>query len=168
MAASNVVMKWRGVEVDSVSQGADKRLIERQARVVGYHPQGIVVEVAASPGCAQCEKGQGCGAGLLARRSAWQLVVDVPPDRENHTLPALHSQVTLVMPRTSMTRLTWLIYGLPLLLALAMAALGSMTAAASWLAPSLFFGALISGMMSLKYALGQRTEHFRPRLADAA
>lgn len=155
------------MEVNVVSQGSDKRLIERRARVVGYHPQGVVVEVAASPGCAQCAKGQGCGAGLLTRRSAWQLAVDVPSSRKNDAMPALHSEVTLVMPQTSVTQLTWLVYGFPLLMALAMAAVGSMTAAAAWLAPSLFFGVLISGMMGLKYVLGQRAENFRPRLADA-
>ncbi|MGM0824725.1 MAG: SoxR reducing system RseC family protein [Pseudomonadota bacterium] len=149
-----------------MSRGADERLIERRARVVGYHPGGVVVEVAASPGCAQCEKGQGCGAGLLTRRSAWQLSVDVPASREDDAMPALHSEVVLVMPQTSVTQLTWLVYGLPLLMALAMATIGSMSAAAAWLAPSLFFGVLISGMMGLKYALGQRAENFRPRLAD--
>jgi sigma-E factor negative regulatory protein RseC len=134
--------------------------------VVGYHPKGVVVEVAASPGCAQCAKGQGCGAGLLTRRSAWQLAVDLPSRSEHDAMPALRSEVTLVMPQASVTQLTWLIYGLPLLMALAMAAIGSMSSAV-WLAPSLFFGVLISGMMGLKYALGQRAENFRPRLADA-
>ncbi|KPQ23397.1 MAG: Positive regulator of sigma E activity [Halomonas sp. HL-48] len=147
-------------------QGTDERVIERRAKVVGYHPHGVVVEVAASPGCAQCAKGQGCGAGLLARRSAWQLAVDVPSSREDGSMPAMHSEVTLVMPRASVTQLTWMVYGLPLLLALAMSAIGSLSAAA-WLAPSLFFGVLISGMMGLKYALGQRAENFRPRLTDA-
>ncbi|MGM0542852.1 MAG: SoxR reducing system RseC family protein [Pseudomonadota bacterium] len=149
-----------------MSQGANERLIERRARVVGYHPRGVVVEVAASPECSQCAKGQGCGAGLLTRRSAWQLDVDVSYRREDDTMPALHSEVTLVMPQTSVTQLTWLIYGLPLLMALVMAAVGS-TAAVAWLAPSLFFGVLIGGMLGLKYALGQRAEQFRPRLADA-
>lgn len=164
IVASNVVTRWHGESV--MSHGSDKRLVERRARVVGYHPEGVVVEVAASSGCAQCAKGQGCGAGLMTRRSAWQLAVDVPSRREDDAMPALHSEVTLVMPQASVTKLTWLVYGLPLLLALAMAAIGSLSAAA-WLAPSLFFGVLISGMMGLKYALGQRAEHFRPRLADA-
>lgn len=69
-------------------QGTDERVIERRAKVVGYHPHGVVVEVAASPGCAQCAKGQGCGAGLLARRSAWQLAVDVPSSREDGSMRA--------------------------------------------------------------------------------
>ncbi|MEC4767088.1 SoxR reducing system RseC family protein [Halomonas sp. CUBES01] len=148
-------------------QGADKQLIERRGRVVGYHPQGIVVEVAASLGCVQCAKGQGCGAGLLARRSAWQLAVDLPSDREGASLPAVGSEVTLVMPRSFVTRLTWLIYGLPLLMALVTAAVGRMSAV-TWLAPSLFFGVLAVSMLGLKYALGQRAEQFRPHLADAA
>ncbi|SDN23865.1 SoxR reducing system RseC family protein [Vreelandella arcis] len=150
-----------------MSATTGEQVVQRQGRVVGYRTQGVVVEVIASPGCTQCAKGQGCGAGLLARRNPWQLKVDTPLSYKDKTSPALNSEVTLVMQKATITRLTWLIYGLPLLIALAGAGVGDALSDAVWLAPSLFFGLLISSMLGLKYALGRRAEYFRPRLVDA-
>ncbi|KPQ26097.1 SoxR reducing system RseC family protein [Halomonas sp. HL-93] len=151
-----------------MSVASNEAFIKRQGRVVGYHAHGVIVEVAASPGCMQCAKGQGCGAGLLERRPAWQVSVDTRLPRDNDDELALNSEVTLVMLKASMTRLAWLVYGLPLLMALAIAGLFGTLSDEMWLAPSLFFSVLISGMIGLKYALGRRAEHFRPRLADAS
>ncbi|MCA1772540.1 MAG: SoxR reducing system RseC family protein [Halomonas sp.] len=147
-----------------MSSSASKVLIERQGRVVGHYGNGVVVEVTASPGCTQCAKGQGCGAGLLSRSRTWQLEVDVTP-HDGYSLPPLNSEVTVAMQKASITQLTWLIYGLPLLTALVVAGMGSLASDNTWLAPGLFFGVLICGMVGLKYVLGQRAELFRPQLA---
>lgn len=150
-----------------MSASAGKAFIERQGRVVGHHDKGIVVEVVDASGCTQCAKGQGCGAGLLARPRSWQVDIDTSP-YYGASVPSLNSDVTLVMRKVSITWLTWLIYGLPLLVALVIAGVASTVSDATWLAPSLFFSVLISGMMGLKYALGQRAEFFRPQLAKAS
>jgi sigma-E factor negative regulatory protein RseC len=157
----------RCVESEVMPISASKTFIERQARVVGYHDKGIVVEVTASSGCTQCAKGQGCGAGLLSRPRAWQLEIEVPTYPEGDAVPPLNSEVTVAMPKASMTQLTGLIYGLPLLMGLVVAAIGSVVSDSTWLAPGLFFGVLMCGMVGLKYALGQRAEFFRPQLIDA-
>lgn len=143
---------------------ASKTFIERQARVVGYHDKGIVVEVTASSGCTQCAKGQGCGAGLLSRPRSWQLEIDVPPYSEGGPVPPLNSEVTVAMPKASVTQLTWLIYGLPLLMGLVVAGIGSVVSDSTWLAPGLFFSVLMCGMVGLKYALGQRAEFLSPAI----
>lgn len=146
---------------------ASKTFIERQARVVGYHYKGIVVEVRSSAGCTQCAKGQGCGAGLLSRPRAWQLEIDLPSSSRGEPLPPVDSEVTVAMQKASITQLTGLIYGLPLLMGLVVAAIGSVVSDSTWLAPGLFFGVLMCGMVGLKYVLGQRAEFFRPQLIDA-
>jgi sigma-E factor negative regulatory protein RseC len=167
VGADWVITPRRLVEREVMPILPSKTFIERKARVVGYHDKGIIVVATASSGCTQCAKGQGCGLGLLSRPRSWQLEIDVPACWEGDPVPPLNSEVTVAIEKTSVTRLTWLVYGFPLLAGLVVAGLGSVVSDSTWLAPGLFFGVLMCGMVGLKYALGQRAELFRPRLIDA-
>jgi sigma-E factor negative regulatory protein RseC len=79
---------------------------------------------------------------------------------------ALGDRVTISLPTTSVTLLAFFIYGLPLLLALLLSGVVSLASPLNWLAPVVFFIALVAGVASVKYLLHGRREHFRPRLVS--
>ncbi|MGO2393336.1 MULTISPECIES: SoxR reducing system RseC family protein [Halomonas] len=142
----------------------------RVAKIVAHANDGLVVEVVAQEGCEQCAKGRGCGVGLLARQRSRQLVVALPcaasidTDQSVEQCYPLGQQVTISLPRTSVTLLAFFVYALPLMAALLLAGLVPLISTAQWLAPLVFFAGLIVGAISMKVLLRERSERFRPRL----
>ncbi|MCL7928803.1 SoxR reducing system RseC family protein [Halomonas llamarensis] len=145
----------------------------RDATVVGYSATGLRVEVQAGAGCERCQKGGGCGAGLLQRSRHWQ--VDVPvghnleaqKQRELDVLFPLGGHVRLRMPRRSLMHLALWVYALPLLVAMTCVGLLSVAEMASqWNAPAVFFAALIATAVVFKFKNRRDAERFRPRLVN--
>ncbi|CEP36538.1 MULTISPECIES: SoxR reducing system RseC family protein [Halomonadaceae] len=133
----------------------------------GCAPRGLIVEISAQQGCEQCAQGRGCGIGLLARQRSQRIAVTLPPNVHSaeQSYP-LGSQVTISLPRASVTLLAFCVYGLPLLLALLLSGLVSFVSTAIWLAPLVFFIALAGGALSIKCLMRERGERFRPRLVN--
>lgn len=145
----------------------------RDATVVGYSATGLRVEVQADAGCERCQKGGGCGAGLLKRSRHWQVDVPVVHDLEAKKRLALDilfplgSHVRIRMPRRSLMRLALWVYALPLLVAMTCVGLLSAVEMASrWNAPALFFATLIAVTVALKFMNRRDVERFRPRLVN--
>ncbi|MBE0401545.1 SoxR reducing system RseC family protein [Halomonas sp. FME1] len=142
----------------------------RVATIVAHVNGGLVVEVAAQEGCEQCARGRGCGVGLLARQRSRQLVVALPraasvdTDQAVEQCYPLGQQVTISLPRTSVTLLAFFVYAFPLMAALLLAGLVPLVSTALWLAPLVFFATLIMCAISMKVLLRERSERFRPRL----
>lgn len=139
----------------------------RTGTVVDYAPQGIVVEISAQQSCEPCAQGKGCGMGLLVRRQYQRITISLPSGlhRKEQRYP-LGCQVTISLPRASVTRLAVYIYALPLLLALCLAGITSQVSELTWLAPLAFFISLLGGAQGIKYLLRERGERFRPRLVS--
>ncbi|MGP9767517.1 SoxR reducing system RseC family protein [Halomonas sp. AOP13-D3-9] len=139
----------------------------RTGTVVGYTSQVVIVEIAARQNCEQCAQGRGCGVGLLARQRSQRIAVALPLKIENAELNyPLGSQVTISLPRASVTLLAFCVYGLPLMLALLLSGLVALVSSPIWLAPLSFFIALVVGALSIKYLMRGRREHFRPHLVN--
>jgi sigma-E factor negative regulatory protein RseC len=94
-----------------------------QGRILSTHlddtPPHVVVEVAASISCARCASGKGCGAGLLGgddrpRRVDALIARDLELDEGD--------QVRIELAPNNLLRASSIVYGLPLLGALAGAA----------------------------------------------
>lgn len=139
----------------------------RSGKVVDYVQQGLIVEVSAQQGCEQCAQGRGCGVGLLSPQRSQRIAVALPPKTHSaeRNYP-LGSQVTISLPRASITLLAFFVYGLPLLLALFLSGLVSLVSTTIWLAPLFFFIALVGGALSIKSLMRGRGERFRPRLVN--
>lgn len=140
----------------------------RTGTVVGYVPlQGITVDVSVMANCEQCAKGRGCGMGLMARRQQQQLVVkpSCPPEQYEQRYP-LGTSVTFSVPKNDLTAVALLVYTLPLLVALILSGSAAWAGASEWQSAAIFFGALISCTVALKYGMSGRTERFRPRLVS--
>ncbi|EHJ91427.1 SoxR reducing system RseC family protein [Vreelandella boliviensis] len=139
----------------------------RSGKVVDHVQQGLIVEVSAQQGCEQCAQGRGCGVGLLARSRSQRIAVALPPKTHSaeRNYP-LGSQVTISLPRASVTLLAFFVYGLPLLLAILLSGTVSLVSNRIWLAPMVFFITLMVGALSIKYLMRGRGERFRPRLVN--
>jgi sigma-E factor negative regulatory protein RseC len=143
----------------------------RTGIVVGYEAQRLIVEMTAQESCEQCAQGRGCGLGLLARRGHQRIAVALPePFQQGEQCGpqgyTLGDRVTISLPSTSVTLLAFFIYGLPLLLALLLSGVASLVSPLNWLAPVVFFIALVGGAVSVKYLLRGRGERFRPHLVS--
>ncbi|MDQ7731579.1 SoxR reducing system RseC family protein [Halomonas sp. SpR1] len=141
--------------------------LHRTGTVVDHGGQGVIVEISAQQGCEQCAQGRGCGGRLLARQRSQRVAVALPPKTSNaeQNYP-LGSQVTISLPRASVTLLAFCVYGLPLMLALLLSGMLSLVSTMSWLAPLSFFIALVGGSLGIKYLMRGRGERFRPRLVN--
>ncbi|MCH4810301.1 SoxR reducing system RseC family protein [Vreelandella neptunia] len=139
----------------------------RTGSVVKHAPQRLIVEISAQESCKQCAQGRGCGLGLLSPRRSQQVALELPGRTEaiEQAYP-LGSLVTISLPSASVTLLAFFVYGLPLLLALLLSGLVSGVNTVIWLAPAVFFIALVGGVISVKYLLRGRRERFRPRLVS--
>ena len=117
--------------------------------------------------CEQCAQGRGCGVGLLARRRNQRIAVAFPSyaHGREHSYP-LGTNVTISLPRASITLLAFCVYALPLLGALLLSGWVSLLGSVLWLAPLTFFIALVGGAISVRYLLHGRRERFRPRLVS--
>jgi len=119
-------------------------MIEQQGRVIRLEGSEAVVRVGSSSGCWLCEQGKGCGAGifaqLLGRKTA---VVRV----ENRIGARPGQSVNLGIPETMFLGMVLRLYLLPLLLALAGAALGHHIASLMHLNPGMVDLAAFSGAM---------------------
>jgi sigma-E factor negative regulatory protein RseC len=124
-------------------------MIEQQGRVMSVSPGRATILLGGSSGCASCDEGKGCGAGIfgrLIRRKPMTLQID--NDR-----PLLPGQAVMVgIPETFFLRLLARFYLLPLLACLLGAVLGHSLALVwqlngpgqdlSALLVALFFGAV--------------------------
>lgn len=141
--------------------------LHRAGTVVDHDGQSVIVEISAQQNCEQCAQGRGCGGRLLARQRSQRIAVTLPPRASNaeRNYP-LGSQVTVSLPRASVTLLAFCVYGLPLMLALLLSGTLSFVSTMSWLAPLSFFIALVGGTLGIKYLMRGRGERFRPRLVN--
>ncbi|PRY66045.1 RseC/MucC-like positive regulator of sigma(E) [Vreelandella songnenensis] len=157
----------RTLPSDDISHMPGCGALTRSGRVVGYAARGLLVDVSVREACQQCAKGQGCGMGVLARRSHQRIEVAVPcaADQLAKRYP-VGEHVTLTLERADITRLALLIYALPLLLALLLSGGVAALDMADWVAPVSFFVSLLAGMTGLRCLLSGRTERFRPRLVS--
>ncbi|PCF97315.1 SoxR reducing system RseC family protein [Vreelandella nigrificans] len=140
----------------------------RAGTVVGHDPsQGITIDVSVSVACEQCAKGRGCGMGLIARRQQQYVVLkpDCSPEHYQQRYP-LGTSVTFTVSRADLTAIALLVYTMPLLFALILSGVAVWLGAVEWQSAAIFFGALMCGVIALKYGLRGRTEHFRPRLVS--
>lgn len=160
----------------------------RLATVVAHTHKGLQVAVNRQAGCQRCEQGVGCGAGLFAKRQQWLIEVAVPAhssalqgrgslplrtlfdgdnaDPDAHPYP-IGSEVVVGLPAISLSMLSLFVYTVPLLVALILSGAIALYGAPdlpSWVAPALFFVALIAALITLKYTLRNVAERFRPRL----
>jgi len=155
----------------------------RLATVVAHTPKGLRVAVNRQAGCKRCEQGAGCGAGLLVQRKQWLIEIPLPLhlrappqprtlstgndiDSDPHAYP-IGSEVIVSLPTASLSMLSLLVYTIPLLMALVLSGVVSMhdfPYLPSWSAPALFFVALITTLIALKYSLRNVMERYRPRL----
>lgn len=117
------------------------------ARVVsvqsGSSGDRAVVEVDALVACARCAEGKGCGAGLLGKDERTRVLeAVVSPDldlREGDV-------VDIVLEPSSLLRAAWLVYGLPLTLAVAFAGI-------SWWLAASDSGAVVMALTGLAAGL---------------
>lgn len=139
----------------------------RTGTVIDYAARSLIVEISAQESCEQCAQGRGCGVGLLARRRSQRIAVALPAKANGvEERYPLGNQVTISLPRVSITLLAFFVYALPLLLALTLSGMASFVSTTMWLAPLIFFTALAGGALSVKCLLRGRRERFRPRLVS--
>lgn len=136
----------------------------RTGTVADYTQHGLVVEIRPQERCEQCAQGRGCGVGLLSPQRRYRVAVALA-SKSQQAYP-LGSHVTVSLPRASITLLAFFVYALPLLMALLLSGWASFMNAAFWLAPLIFFSALVFGVISAKYLLRGQRERFRPRLVN--
>lgn len=107
-------------------------MIEQQARVFRSHGETASVRIGGQTGCAACDEGRGCGAGIfgkLLRRNPVEVEVANP-------IGAAEGQaVRLGISESLFLRLVMRLYGWPLLAALAGATLGQWIAFAAGAGP---------------------------------
>ncbi|MWJ26756.1 Fis family transcriptional regulator [Halomonas sp. ZH2S] len=133
-------------------------LLVRAAQVVECKGNRVIVEVMGQEGCARCEQGGGCGAGLFIRSQRWHLEVVAPKPL------AIGEVVSLALPRKTLSLLAATVYALPLVFALIIAGVGQGLFEAPWMAPVGFFVGLLGSILGLHYFLKEQRERFRPRL----
>jgi len=96
-------------------------VIEQQGRIVTAASERAVVRLGGTPGCAACEAGHGCGAGIfgrLLRRRPVELILD------NHLQARVGEAVVIGLPEAWFLRLVLRFYLIPLLAGLVAGALG--------------------------------------------
>ena len=96
-------------------------MIEQPARVIAADGGFARVRVGARAGCTACDKGRGCGAGLFGRLLG-NGTVDLELPNPDGARPG--QRVRLGIPERLFLRLTWGLYGWPLLAGLAGAVIG--------------------------------------------
>ncbi|RBI69446.1 Fis family transcriptional regulator [Vreelandella sulfidaeris] len=139
----------------------------RKGIIVDYAPRHLIVEISSQENCEQCAQGRGCGVGLLARRRSQRIAVALPVKAHGiEECYPLGNQVTISLPRASVTLLAFFVYALPLMLALLLSGIASFVSSMIWLAPLIFFIALGGGALGVKCLLHGRRERFRPRLVS--
>jgi sigma-E factor negative regulatory protein RseC len=119
-------------------------MIEQQGQAVRESPGRITVRLGGTSGCARCDAGRGCGAGLfgkLLRRKAIELEFD------NHVGARRGQAVVVGVPEALYLGLTVKFYLFPLIAGLAGAVLGH------WLATVFEAGAAGGDALTLLAAL---------------
>ena len=118
------------------------------ARVVSVQPGAsgdrAVVEVDALVACARCAEGKGCGAGLLGQGERSKVLeAEVSPHLEVHE----GDLVDIVLEPRSLLRAAWLVYGLPLTMAVAFAGTGWLLGATDVTAVVMALAGLTGGLL---------------------
>lgn len=118
-------------------------MIEQQGRVVGVARGKVSVRLGGSSGCARCDAGKGCGAGIFGRLLKRRPVV-LEIDNE---VDATEGQAVVVgIPEALFLRLIGRLYLLPILAGLSGAAVGH------YLARSMALGAAAVDLVTLMAA----------------
>lgn len=98
-------------------------MIEQQGQVVRLQAENAYVRVGTTSGCPTCESGKGCGGGIFARLVPKKPVTLEVPILDDSPHVAVGQQVMLGLPDVFFLRWTGMLFGLPLLMGLAVAAL---------------------------------------------
>lgn len=143
-------------------------LIE-QGRVVTIETDAVWVETIRRSTCGSCAARSGCGHGVLARATASRGLVRA---QESTALRAsslaIDDVVDIALPEEAVLRGSLLVYGLPLILGLAVALLGStLGEIASVLGFAVGLAVGFATVRRAQHYLGGH-ERFEPRLAGRA
>lgn len=136
-------------------------MIEQQGKVVAASDGIARVRIGGTSGCANCDAGKGCGAGVFGR-----LLKRKPVELEvENSLEALPGQAVIVgLPESLFLRLVARLYLIPLLSGVAGAALGHYLSVQGGAGPAgSDFAALLSGLAAGAVTLGwvrRRTREF--------
>lgn len=134
--------------------------LEESARVVAIFPGGAWVETQPSPGCDGCTARQGCASGLLARLRR-------TPRLALHTNERLYvgERVRIGLPAERFLQGALIVYGWPLLMAIAAGGLTERLSAAGHISvPLAFVGGLALGLFASHVQLRRQQGHYRPCL----
>ena len=91
-------------------------MIEQNVQVVACRGERIWVRMGSQSGCASCDNGNGCGAGVFAKLLQRKPVVLELEQNESSVKPG--QMVTLAFPEKVYVKLVFASYGWPLLAAL--------------------------------------------------
>jgi sigma-E factor negative regulatory protein RseC len=95
-------------------------MIRERAEIVALHDDYLTVSTELKSGCGGCAQQNSCGAGIISKAFAdrrAEFIVQRPPG----TAFAVGDQIELALPQTMLTRFSLWVYGLPLLVLLAIA-----------------------------------------------
>lgn len=141
------------IAVSRRKNAAGESMIEQTGTVLSRSQDIIHVRVEAAAGCARCESGQGCGQGLigqLAGRPAYSIAVEVPASES----VAVGSRVVLGMNPASLLGASFLVYLVPILLMVVLAAVvGSVQPGSELLSIVAGIGGLAGGLLVVRRLL---------------
>lgn len=98
-------------------------MIRERAEIVTVHDDYLTVSTELKSGCGSCAQQNSCGAGIISKAFAdrrAQFVVQRPMGGQF----AVGDQIELALPQTMLTRFSLWVYGLPLLVLVALALIG--------------------------------------------
>lgn len=128
-------------------------------------PPHAIVEVDATPACARCAEGRGCGAGLLAGSSGVRHVNALI--RQGVTVHE-GDAVRVELKPSSILQASLVVYGLPLGGALAGATLAFVAGSSEPGAALIAMGGLVAGFLAARLRLrrGSCLQHFTPTIVE--
>lgn len=140
------------------------------ARVVsvqsGASGDRAVVEVDAIVACARCAEGKGCGAGLLGQNERSKVLeAEVSPHLEVHE----GDIVDIVLEPRSLLRAAWLVYGVPLTMAVVFAGVIWLLGGSDVTAVVMALAGLIGGLFNARRRLRSESclREFTPTVVSA-
>lgn len=125
--------------------------------------QRAVVEVTGMPACARCAAGRGCGAGIFAAGNhPRRIEAVIAPGLDAH----IDDQVELLMKPDNLLRAAYLVYGLPMIGAIAGAGAAYGLSLGDGGAAMLALAGLTGGLSISRWRLGRAAciRQFTPRI----
>lgn len=97
-----------------IENNSSSVMLKECAQIIRLHNNGLTVRSRRPVACAKCERGEGCGGGLVGRllkNSEQEIFLPMAPD------PAWRAgqAVELLIPASNVLQLAALAYGIPLL-----------------------------------------------------